>query len=380
MTKRIGLSLAACLCALMCCAGFARAQLAPDQMKSLTLPLASPDWVFTMDLQWPVGLISKVWIIDGRTRKMLGQLSGGYLSNLEISPDRRHIYMIDTYYSRGWRGTRTDAVSIFDARTLEYQGEVVIPSKRILVVPKRYDSGLTADGRFLLVANMTPATSVSVVDLKARKFVGEIQSAGCTEVLVSGNRRFSSICGDGSFMTVTLDDSGKAKSKTQGKPLFNPDKDPAFDQPAMARAKAYFVTYHGMVLPVDLSGAEPVAEPEWPLLGPGDKGWLPGGWQAVAYQRKTGLLYVLMHKGGAWTHKEPGSEVWVFDTKTNKRVRRFKLREPGYCIRVTDDADPLLFVMPPALPEANLDTYSATNGKFLGAYKHIGSSILLYGP
>ncbi len=380
MNKRIGLPFAACLSALLCCATFARAQLPRDQMTSRTIPLASPDWVFTMDPQWPVGLIAKVWIIDGRTRKLLGQLSGGYMSNFEISPDRRELYMIDTYYSRGWRGTRTDVVSIFDAHTLDYRGEVVIPPKRIVVVPKRYDTGLTPDGRFLLVANMTPATSVSVVDLKARKFVGEIDTPGCTEILVSGNRRFSSICADGSFMTVTLDDSGRLKSKTQGRPLFNPNKDPVFDQPAVSSARAYFITYHGMVLPVDLSGREPVAEPEWPLLGAGDKGWLPGGWQAVAYQRKTGLLYVLMHQGGAWTHKQPGSEVWVFDAKSKRRVRRIKLKDPGYCMRVTDDANPLLFILPPPFPDTSLETYSATDGKFLGAYEHVGSSILMYGP
>ncbi len=380
MNKHIAIMLAVCVAALTCCAGHARAQLAADQMKTLTVPLASPDRVFAMDIQWPVALISKVWIINGRTRKLLGQLSGGYLSNFEISPDRRQLYMIDTYYSRGWRGKRTDVVSIFDARTLKFKGEIVIPPKRILVVPKRYNTGITPDGRFLFVANMTPATSVSVVDLKERKFDDEIQTPGCTEVLVSGTRRFSSICADGSFMTVTLNNSGKAESKKQGKPLFNPEKDPVFDQPAMAPGKAYFITYHGMVLPVDIAGAEPVAEPEWSMLSAADKGWLPGGWQAVAYQRRTGLLYVLMHKGGKWTHEQPGNQVWVFDAKTHKRVRRIKLKAPGYSIMVSQDAKALLFVLPLPMPQTNLDTYSARQGKFLGSFKNIGSSLLMFGP
>ena len=86
-------------------------------MTTLTLPDPKPNWVFIMDLQFPVNMLQKIWIIDGDARKLLGTVFGGYEANFEISPDHREMYMIDTYYSRGWRGDRTDVVSIFDAHT-----------------------------------------------------------------------------------------------------------------------------------------------------------------------------------------------------------------------------------------------------------------------
>ncbi len=356
----------------------ARAQLPPDEMTTKTLPDPEPHWVFVLDAGFPNTTAAKLDIIDGNTRKMLGQLSGGYLSNFEISPDHREMYMIDTYYSRAWRGTRTDVVTIFDAKSLNYQAEIEIPPKRIMIVPKRDTTAVTPDGRFLLVANMTPATSVSVVDLKARKFVGEIDTPGCVQVLAPSNRQFSSMCADGSIMIVTLDDNGVLKEKKQGKPYFDPNKDPVFDQPAVVGTKAYFDSYHGGIHVLDLSGAEAVAEPEWSVLGEGDSGWRPGGWQTIAANEKKGLIFVLMHQGGEWTHKQSGTEVWVFDAAKKTRVSRIALKTPAYSIYASQDDDPIVYAL--ALKEQQLEEYAASDGKFLGVVNQLGTPFLAYGP
>src|ERR1700730_14444364 len=270
----------------------APAQLPADQMTTLTLPDPKPNWVFIMDLQFPVNMLQKVWIIDGDVRKLLGTVFGGYEANFEISPDHREMYMIDTYYSRGWRGDRTDVVSIFDAHTTNVLGEVVIPPKRLLIVPKRNTTSVTPDGHFLLIANMTPATSVTLVDLKNRKFLGEIETPGCAQVTATANRQFFSMCADGSMLSVQFDDAGKQTAKKQSKPLFDPSTDPMFDQPAMAGNKAYFISYHGKVLPVDFSGAEAAAQPSWSMLDAADgaQKWRPGGWRAVSFEARTGLV------------------------------------------------------------------------------------------
>ena len=358
----------------------ARAQLPADQMTTLTLPAPKPNWVFIMDLQFPVNLLQKIWIIDGDARKLLGTVYGGYEGNFEISPDHREMYMIDTYYSRGWRGDRTDVVSIFDAKTTNLIAEVKIPPKRLLIVPKRSSSSITPDGRFLLVANMTPATSVTIVDLKERKFLGEIETPGCAQVTATANRQFFSMCADGSMLSVQFDDTGQQTGKKQSKPLFDPSTDPMFDQPAVAGNKVYFTSYHGNVLPVDFSGAEAAAQPGWPMIDAADpdKSWRPGGWQTVTYQPKSGLLYSLMHQGGEWTHKQFGTEVWVFNAQTHKRVNRIKLKTPGYSILVSNGDKPILFDM--SLVPPKLETYSAPDGKYLGDYDDIGTPFLLYGP
>ena len=193
---------------------------------------------------------------------------------------------------------------------------------------------------------MTPATSVTIVDMKARKFLGEIETPGCAQVTATANRQFFSMCADGSMLTVQFDDAGKETSKKQSKPLFDPNTDPMFDQPAVVGDKAYFISYHGMVLPVDFAGAEAVAQPAWSMLRmPNGQKWRPGGWQTVTYNAKSGLLYALMHQGGEWTHKQFGTEVWVFNAQTHQRVERIKLKTPGYSIMVSNAEKPILFDM-----------------------------------
>src|SRR5262249_18802181 len=75
------------------------------------------------------------------------------------------IYAVETYYSRGTRGTRSDVVTHYDPRTLEPIGEIAIPPKRQAGVPMLSLTGLTDDQRFLVVYDFTPAQSVTVVDL-----------------------------------------------------------------------------------------------------------------------------------------------------------------------------------------------------------------------
>ncbi len=378
MVKRTALS--AFILSLLIASGIARAQLPPDQMTSYKLGTPQPHWAFILDSVFLAPTVSKVHIVDLDAGKLLGQVDGGYLSNFEFSPERHEMYMIDTFYSRAWHGTRSDAVSILDANTLLYKGEIPIPSKRLLIVPKNNTTGLTPDGRFLMVANLTPATSVSVVDLKSRKFVDEIETPGCVQVLIAGNRKFSSMCADGSLLTVQLDDSGKPLNRKQSKPFFDPGKDPVFDQPAIVGGKAYFDSYHGQLYAVDLSGDTAQSEGEWPLLNDDDKkaNWRPGGWLSIAASEKGDLLYVLMHQGGEWTHKQPGKEVWVFDTARKTRVGRIPLKTEGYSIRVSSSPSPILESL--ALVQSQIETYTAPEGKYLGVYKDIGSSFLVSGP
>jgi methylamine dehydrogenase heavy chain len=397
MSRRSGTLLFLLVAIATLAAAAARAQIPPDEMTSKTLPAPAPNWVFVLDAGFPSTNIAKIDVIDGNTRKMLGQLTGGYLANFEISPDHREMYTIDTYYSRGWRGTRTDVVSIFDAKALTFEAEVEIPPKRILIVPKRDTARVTPDGRFMLIANMTPATSVSVVDLKARKFAGEIDTPGCVQVIAPGNRQFSSMCADGSILTVQLDDAGAAKGKQQGKPFFDPNTDPVFDQPAVVGSKAYFDSYHGAIHVLDLSGADAMPRAGWSVYAPGtvvtpgffthsapldipakEKEWRPGGWQTIAYNEKRDLLFVLMHQGGEWTHKQFGTEVWLFDAAKQARVRRIKLKTPAYSIYVSNSDNPILYAL--SLLKSQLDEYAVPDGKHLGSIDQLGTPFLVQGP
>ena len=322
---------------------------------------------------------SSVTIIDGDTRKVLGMLTGGLGSSFAMAPDHGAFYMADTFYSRGARGDRTDVVTIYDGKSLDPTGEVVIPAKRQLTAQDNATIGVTPDNNILLVANMTPATTATVVDLKNRKVLGEIEMSGCTETLVTGARQFVSLCGDGSMMTTDFDDKGAATSqKRTASSFFDPEKDPVWALPAVIGNEAYFVSYHGTVYPVDLSTDPATPGKSWPLLSSDEiaKNWRPGGVQQFSVHQKKSLLYILMHQGGEWTHKMPSTEVWVYDLKTQKRVRKITLKRMVDAIMTTQDDNPLLVGVMQVIPPATLgyvDFYSLASGKLTGSVNDFAS-------
>lgn len=93
--------------------------------------------------------------------------------------------------------------------------------------------------------------------------------------------------------------------------------------------------------------------PQWASLGclldadDSKKAWRPGGYQPFAIQAQTGLLYVAMHPDGKeGSHKDPATEIWAFDLKTQQRVAR----TPGnqaIALAVSAGDAPLLFAIDP---------------------------------
>jgi methylamine dehydrogenase heavy chain len=352
----------------------ARAQEPADEQVTVReLPAPSLHWGLVYSLA-TLGSFSpsSVTIVDGDSQKVLGTIDGGLGSGFAVAPDHSQFFMADTFYSRGARGDRTDVVTFYDGKTLNPTGEVIIPPKRQLTAQDNMTTSVTPDGQMLLVANMTPATTATVVDIRNRKVLNEIEMTGCTEVLVTGNRQFVSLCGDGSMMTTDFDDGGKATSQRRmPQPFFSPDQDPVYALPAMIGTEAYFLSYNGMIYPVDLSTDPATAGKPWSLLEAEDtaKLWKPGGVQQLAVNRSKGQIYVLMHQGGAWTHKDPGKEVWVYDVKTQKRLKKLSLQRPVDAIMATQDSKPLLFAEMQSVPPLTLgyvQVYAAGSGRLMG--------------
>jgi len=376
--RKIRLARIAGVAAVLTIAAAAFAQIPPEKSTVRVLPVPGPHWVYVLD---PITnfMEARVSIIDGDALGFEGMVSGGYVSVLALAPDRKSLYMADTYYSRGTRGDRTDVVTIFDTTTLKPGGEVILPPKRLLSNPKHYSVGVTSDNRFLLVSNLTPATSTTVVDLNTKKVLGEIDTPGCTQVLLSGNRKFTAMCADGSLMTVIFGDDGKATAKNRAKPFFNVDKDPVFDQPVMIGTTVYFVSYYGMVYPVDLSGDTAKPGDGWSMLSADDKAahWLPGGWELEGVSPGRGLLYVLMHQGKDWSHEQAASEVWIYDVAKKARVDRIVLPQPADSIYVTQDDKPLLFAA--SHDSGNMQVFDALAHTYRGEITNLGSPWVIYG-
>ncbi len=374
MAKRLGFLIAAVLAGVMAWGGpGALAQMPPnEQVTVLQLPAASPHWVATMTPLAGSIMMTPIVLIDGDTQQVLGNLSGGLAAMFAASPDHKYFYMADTFYSRGTQGDRTDVLTIYDATHLSRIGEIPITSKRQLALADPSSMGVTPDGRFVLMLNLTPATSVTAVDLEGKKVAGEIQTPGCSEILILGKREFASVCADGSMLTTDFDDSAKATAqKRTAKPFFDVEKDPVFQLPAIIDKKAYFVSYHGVVYPMDLGSSPAQPADTWSLLSDKEKkeGWRPGGRQPVAGYAPGHLIFVLMHQGGEWTQKVGGPEVWVYDVNEHKRVSRIPLPLLSNAILVSQDDNPLLFAL--VTSDSKLQVLSALKGRYLGTVNEV---------
>ncbi|WP_293458684.1 amine dehydrogenase large subunit [Phenylobacterium sp.] len=290
-------------------------------------------------------------ILDGDSGKILGGVSAASLSNVAVGPGQKQIYVAESIWTKGNRGDRQDMVTVYDGKTLNLKTEIAIPG-RVFMGPRMQNFALSAGAARGYVYNMTPGSSVVVVDLKADKVERTVELPGCALVFPFGDDGFSSLCGDGSLATVTLGADGPAL--TRSKPFFNAEADPVFENSPTDRTTGttLFVTYTGLVHRVTL-GATPTFEAPWSLLEAAgfpapstsdrDLAWRPGGEQALTYHRASGRLYVLMHPGGHWTHKDAGTEVWCFDVAKHALIKRFKLDKPLDAIAVTQDAEPVLF-------------------------------------
>jgi methylamine dehydrogenase heavy chain len=291
-----------------------------------------------------------------------------------LSPDGQLIYSPETYFSRGTRGVRTDVVTLYDPAHLAPVGEIVVPPKRSSNMPMMANAQLTDDGRFLLIYNFTPAQSVTVVDTKARKFVGEVETSGCALIYPTGPRSFFSLCADGALLHTVLDDTGHSKSSDRTQPLFDVEHDPVTEKGVRVGDTWYFVSFGGTMYPVKVQNGTLKLQKTWSLLSAAEKsqGWRPGGLQQLAVHAGLNRLYSIMHQGPLETHKDPGREVWVYDLAHQSRTQTIAMKNNSGSIQVSRDARPLLFSI---FIESNvLDVYDATSGKYLRSVNDIGTT------
>jgi methylamine dehydrogenase heavy chain len=189
-------------------------------------------------------------------------------------------------------------------------------------MPMMADSELTDDGRFLLIYNFTPAQSVTVVDAHSRALVGEIETAGCALDFPTGPRSFFSICADGTLLNVHLDDTGHATTRERTGRMFDVATDPVTEKGVRNGDTWQFVSYGGVMYPIQVTPTGLTLGTKWPLLTAAEQAehWRPGGLQQLAVHTGLNRLYSIMHRGGPETHKDPGKEVWVYDLAKHTRV------------------------------------------------------------
>lgn len=338
-----------------------------------TLPAKYPaEWVLVHDFHFNALLDGRVAIVDTRStaQPLKGIVRAAQFANVLFSREKNEIYTSETFYSRLTRGERTDAITIWDTATLQPKAEILLPGgKRQQSVTYTGLFQFTNAEKWALVSNFTPAQSVTVVDLDGRQVLGDIDLPGCTHIYPTGQRGFSSLCADGSMVSIVLDEKGAVASSRTVAAVQDIDRQPLFGMPAMIGRTAWFVSYYGELRGVDLSGpvARPVGKASVGTAPGGDPEWRPGGWQVIASDSQ-GLLYVLMSPNGReGSHKDGGTQVWVVDPVKNKQVRRIDLGGVASSIAMTAEATPQLVITRPDGDVAVFDPATGAPVRDLGA-------------
>ncbi len=322
----------------------------PAEHLSITqLPVASPHWIYVYDEAFNNETDSRLNLYDGDSHRLLGQIDSGYYPGFTPSPDGHTMAVATTYWARGGHGPHTDVIEFTDTSSLAITGEVVLAPTRAQGPPTSYNIAYSKDQRFIYSTNLTPAASMSVIDVEKKQVVADFDTDGCVLAIASLERRVSSICENGRLLSVTTDDTGHEVARSFSDPFFDVDHDPVFIQAAPSQQGALFLSFLGVVHPVDLSGMQPRFSAPWSLVDAKPvHHWRPGGTQMLALHKTLGTLYVSMHQGGEGTHKMGGSQIWVFDTNTHRRVARWPIDPDKYgaalAVQVSQDLQPLLFV------------------------------------
>ena len=332
------------------------------------LPVPYPDhWIVAHDAAFTHMLEGEVVVIDPLADTVAAQYKGmfpaSFMANMVIGAGGREFHVLESFFSRGGRGgERKDFVTTWDAASLTVTGEIEIPPRRLSSMPQRFAAALLDDDRFLVAYNFAPGQTVSVVDLDAGRLVTEVQTAGCALVFPTGPRGFTSLCSNGGLLSVQLDETGNPAATERVAPMIDIDNDALFEKPVILDGTAWFPSFTGNLMPIDMRGATPVPGTPWRINADAPD-WRPGGWQLIASDG-AGLIYLLMHPDGVeGSHKNGGSEVWVLDPGKRRIIDRITLETWGVSVATTGVGPTRLLLVTNA--EMGVDVYDIPRRKFV---------------
>ena len=356
-------------------ASYSQAELKPEPIPNV-VSLATPypaGYAIVHDLAFGSLIDSSFSLVDINTRRFKGMISAGQFSTIDFSVGRQKYYVGETVHSRGSRGQRQDVIAIYDFADLKLVGEVDLPPKRMNMVVNESSTAITADDRFMLVFNMNPGTSITVIDLDEEAIVSEIQTPGCYMLYPGLKSSFFMMCGNGSLVSIGLDEKGQETERWSSAVFNDIDRDPLSEKAAFIQGVWYMVTYAGEVQPIDASEQRPVIRKRWWLTSEAERAanWRPAGWHGKS-GHEDGLLWVAMTENGyEGSHKDPATHVWVYDLQESRRILDIELKIPALSIATTKGKQPKLLVVN---IEGSLDVYEGIKGTYLQSIHQLGET------
>lgn len=343
----------------------------------MTLPDIFPEtWMFVDESNFSTMFGGKMILLDvaetRHSKRIKGTADKNLLGSFIQPKTRPEFYIMESFHSRGARGPLTEVLTIYNKTTMAVIKEIVWKDRRLFALPRRNAMALSADEKFLYVANFSPAGSFTVVDLNSKKIIETIETPGCVLTFSTGIRSISSLCSNGGLLTTVIDETGHLKSRHRIKPFFDTDKTPIFERPAIIDGIAYFPSFDGLLHELDLSGKVAKHITSWSLLNEQERqqNWRPGG-LALDDSDEQGRLYIIMNpEGRDGTQTQGGSQVWVFDVREKKRIKVIDIPSWAVSIALTRGKKPLLVV---TNGEFNLDIYDPIDGVLIQTISDFGN-------
>lgn len=289
---------------------------------------------------------SFVRIYSADDLSIMGTADAGAQSHFAISGDGKTVYIISGYYSRLSSGTGEHVLRIFDTDTATLTKEIQLPVKVSQYTDDAALMQLSADEKYVYVQNATPATSVTVVDLEKGEVVQEVPSPGCFGIYPTlEGHAYSTICGDGTFTTMTLSADGTSFESKKSAPIFDPEEDPIYLSFDRAGSDLLFISYKGVVHRLADAGGVITEVSTTPIAEGVEGEWGTSGYTVVGYNEANGILFVPMapdrHDG---SHYHDAKEIWAYDLANQKLLYRTPV-EGITSVITTDDAVPTLYAL-----------------------------------
>jgi len=345
----------------------ALADITPETVTKTKMKPPADTWIFVRDGFGPF------YIFDAASGEMQGLVSTTFFTPaLEVNAERSEIYAAEQHYTRTNRGARTDVVTIYDYETLSPKAEIEVP-KKVAALGYRQYIALMDDRKHLAIFNLTPAQSVSVVNIDTRAFVGEISTPGCALIMQTAGSGFLQMCGDGRLQLIRLDENGGEAKRVRSKQVFDIEEDPFFDKPVLTPEGWLVISYQGQVFDVTAEGDQIDVSKPWSLLSAEEReaNWRPGASGYFGYHAGLDLLFVLMNAKGGYSHDSPGTELWIYDRSQARKVAAVKLEASGSHLYVTPNAEPLVAV---SGADQQVHIYDVATTKRVRSIAQIGAS------
>lgn len=323
--------------------GYADDAFVPEKMTVESKIKPGPN-AFVLEQNWAG--VSRVDVMSADDFSNKGNMSVGIIAQFALSKDHKTAYTVSSYAKRIISGPTEAVLQEFDVDTLSVKREVIVSPKLIQSNAQSSYLQLSADEHYAYVQNATPATSVTVVDLKTGNILVEVPTPGCFGIYPAlQGRRFSSLCGDGAITSYTFNEDGSLAKPAKSAKVFDVDKEPLFIHGVRVEKDLLFTSFNGNVYRVADAAETPKLIEKFSITEGVEGKWAPGGAALTAYNPAHKVLFVSMHPDAEeGSHKVAGSEVWAINMITKKVMYR-SVVDGALSLAVTHGDKPVLYTL-----------------------------------